>query len=141
MESGGIRRRFEAYAEFAWEIKSQIDRIERLEADALAPSAPSLDGMPRGQGGPGDRVGRAVVLLDQLRETVRGMVQEEKAERAALEAIMVPLTAREKSILRLHYIDGLGWREMEDIVCLTARGCQGTAERAFEKLEKLERNG
>lgn len=136
MESGGVRRRFEAYAELTRDIQNQIDRIERLEAEALAPSAPSLDGMPRGQGVPGDRVGRAVALLDQLRETVRGMVAAEAAERAALEAVMAPLSAREKSVLRAHYLDGMDWDDMEDVVRMTDRGSRGVAKRAFEKLER-----
>ncbi len=137
MEAGGIRGRFEAYADLARDIQNQIDRIERLEADALAPSAPSLDGMPRGRGVPGDRVGRAVALLDQIRETVREMVRAEAAERAELERIMAPLSAREKSVLRAHYLDGMDWDDMEDVVCMTDRGSRGVAKKAFEKLERM----
>ena len=137
MEAGGIRGRFEAYADLARDIQNQIDRIERLEADALAPSAPSLDGMPRGRGVPGDRVGRAVALLDQIRETVREMVRAEAAERAELERIMAPLSAREKSVLRAHYLDGMDWDDMEDVVYMTDRGSRGVAKKAFEKLERM----
>ena len=137
MEAGGIRGRCEAYADLARDIQNQIDRIERLEADALAPSAPSLDGMPRGRGVPGDRVGRAVALLDQIRETVREMVRAEAAERAELERIMAPLSAREKSVLRAHYLDGMDWDDMEDVVYMTDRGSRGVAKKAFEKLERM----
>lgn len=137
METGRIRQRFEAFSNLSEDIENQIDRLEEMEAAALSPSAPSVDGMPTPKGTPWDRVGRAVAAMNALQDRVSRMIETEKTEYDALEDMLDALNAREKSILQRRYFDRLKWEIIADKTCLSVRGCQNIEKRAFERLEEL----
>ena len=137
METGRIRRRFDAYMDLSRDIDRQIDRLTRLEASALSPSAPSLDGMPTGKGMPGDRVGRSVALMDELQEDVSRMIATEKTERAALEQMMAVLAADEKAVLRVLFFDRTRLEDAAEMLDLSVSSIKNYKKRAFERLEGM----
>lgn len=137
MEAGRIRRRFDAYMDLSRDIDRQIDRLTRLEASALSPSAPSLDGMPTGKGVPGDRVGRSVALMDELQADVSRMIATEKTERAALEQMMAVLAADEKAVLRVLFFDRTRLEDAAEMLDLSVSSIKNYKKRAFDRLEGL----
>jgi RNA polymerase sigma factor (sigma-70 family) len=132
---GRIRGRFEAYKDLAMEIDCQIDRLERLEASAMSPSGPNLDGMPMPKGAPGDRVGRSVALLDALRAEVAEMVQQERELRRELEGYLVGLCAIEKTVIRVVYLDRASVEEAADLLGVSESSIKNYKKRAFAKME------
>ena len=137
METGGIRRRFEAYMDLSDDIDNQIARLEEMELAALSPSAPFVDGMPGPKGTPGDRVGRSVAARDALQARLDRMIAKERTEGEALEAMLESLSARERYILQRRYFDRRSWDVIADKAALSVRGCQNIEKRAFEKLEDV----
>lgn len=137
METGVIRRRFEAYVDLSRDIDRQIERLTNLEAAALSPSAPSMDGMPTGKGTPGDRVGRSVALLDELQADVSRMIEAEKKERTALEGLISPLKADEKAVLRVVYFDQTRLEDAAELLSLSVSSIKNYKKRAFERMEEL----
>lgn len=141
METGRIRQRFDAYMDLSRDIDRQIDRLTNLEASALSPSAPSLDGMPTGKGVPGDRVGRSVALMDELQEEVSRMIRREKAERTSLEQMLAVLKADEKAVLRVLFFDRTRLEDAAELLGLSVSSIKNYKKRAFDRLEELYGSG
>lgn len=137
METGGVRRRFELYADLLEDIHLQQVRLYARRQSASAPSSPSWDGMPGGVGVPGDRVGGAAAAAVDLEREIAALLDTAAAEKGALERIMTELNAREKAVIRLHYFDRFDWETVADTVCMSDRGARGLCQRAFEKLERM----
>ncbi len=137
METGRIRRRFDAYMDLSRDIDRQIDRLVELDASAKSPSAPSLDGMPTGKGVPGDPVGRSSAIIDELQSDVSRMIESEKTERAALEKMMTVLAADEKAVLRVLFFDKKRLEDAADMLDLSVSSIKNYKKRAFERLEGL----
>lgn len=137
METDGIRRRFELYADLLEDIHLQQVRLYARRQSASAPSSPSWDGMPGGVGVPGDRIGNAASAAVDLEREIAALLDTAAAEKGALERIMAGLNAREKAVIRLHYFDRFDWETVADTVCMSDRGARGLCQRAFEKLERM----
>lgn len=141
METGGIRGRFERYADLLEDIRLRQVRLYARRQSASAPSAPSWDSLPGGSGVPGDRVGNAASAAVDMEREIERLRDDARNRRQELERAMEPLCAREKNVLRARYFDGGGrvltWQEVADIVFLSEKGAQGVASRAFEKMERM----
>ena len=137
METSGIRRRFELYADLLEDIHLQQVRLYARRQSASAPSSPSWDGMPGGAGVPGDRVGNAASAAVDLEREIAALVDTAAAEKHVLEGLIAELSAREKAVIRLHYFDRFDWDTVADTVCMSDRGARGLCQRAFDKLERM----
>ena len=141
METDGIRRRFELYADLLEDIHLQQVRLYARRQSASAPSSPSWDGMPGGVGVPGDRVGNAASAAVDLEREIAAKKASADAMRAELLGYTQVLPAREKNLLEARYFDGDGrlltWQELADIAGVCEKTVQSDVKRAFEKLERM----
>lgn len=97
-------------------IKLERDRlllmIEELEAQMRSPKSQRLDGMPRGGSSPSSPVENLVVKHAELLERYYEKVAELTAATVEIEEAIERLSPRERTLLRLHYIEGLTWEEV-----------------------------
>lgn len=97
-------------------IKLERDRlllmIEELEAQMRSPKSQRLDGMPRGGSSPSSPVENLVVKHTELLERYYEKVAELTAATVEIEEAIERLSPRERTLLRLHYIEGLTWEEV-----------------------------
>ena len=97
-------------------IKLERDRllimIEELEAQMRSPKSQRLDGMPRGGSSPSNPVENLVVKHTELLERYHQKVAELTAATVEIEEAIERLSPRERTLIRLHYIEGLTWEEV-----------------------------
>lgn len=97
-------------------IKLERDRlaamIDEVEAVLYGPRAQRLDGMPRGGSRPGSAVEDAAIKHAELLEKYRQKVAELSAALADIERAIEVLEPRERTLIRLHYAQGLTWEEV-----------------------------
>lgn len=102
-------------------IRRERDRlatmIEELETTMYGPRSPRLDGMPRGGGGNGSPLEHMTAKHDELLRLYQTKVAERTAMLESIEAAIEPLPPRERTLIRLHYIEGLTWEQ----VCVVMR--------------------
>jgi hypothetical protein len=135
MGDGGIRRRFELYADMQSDIRYQSMRLYTKQRSAQAPSSPSFEEHRTGKGGVSDRVGSAAAELDELRETIRQLEARAAAERTELERLMQPLGSGQKNVLRAIYMDRLEWTDVEGFIGKCRKTCEKYRDEAFRLME------
>lgn len=97
-------------------IKLERDRllimIEELEAQMRSPRSQRLDGMPRGGSASSSMVENLVVKHTELVDRYRRKVAELTKATEEIEDAIEVLESRERTLIRLHYIQGLTWEEV-----------------------------
>jgi RNA polymerase sigma factor (sigma-70 family) len=102
-----------AYKDLRQERDYLAQMIEDIEAVMYGPRAVRMDGMPRGgsgsTGGPtAELATRHLDLVQQYTEKVT-LLTERLAE---IEQAIEVLEPRERTLIRLHYIEGMVWEEV-----------------------------
>lgn len=96
-------------------IKLEHDRltvmIAELENTLYSPKSQRLDGMPRGSSG-GSVVESAAIKHADLMANYRQKAAELSAALAEIEDAIEVLEPRERTLIRLHYAQGLTWEEV-----------------------------
>ena len=97
-------------------IKLERDRlaamIEELEGTLYGPRSQRLDGMPRGGSGPASMVEEAAVKHAELLARYQQKVAELSTALVEIETAIEVLEPRERTLIRLHYAQGLTWEEV-----------------------------
>lgn len=125
----------EDYQNMVQEVAS-IDRmLERLDGRLYAPVTARGDGMPRGSVRPADK--RVSELADE-KEAAR-VLYEEKRQRLlhdilAIEQAIDVLPYRERTALRMHYIEGLTQIQVAERMHYSKRQIQRILDRAVARL-------
>lgn len=117
-------------------IRQERDRlarmIEELEAVLYGPKAVNYDGMPKSHGGqnvnPADR---HLMLVEQY----DAKVAELSARMAEIEQAIEPLAPMERTLIRLHYFQGLTWEQVAVEMNYTWRHVHRLHGKALEKLQ------
>lgn len=125
-----------AYKELRRERDKLAQMIADLEATIYGPKAVKYDAVPRGGSGPSDPVaelaGRHLALCEQYTEAVTRL----SAQMAEIEAAIEPLEPTERTIIRLHYFQGLTWEQVAVEMNYTWRHVHRLHGKALEKLQE-----
>ena len=101
-----------AYRDIKLERDRLLTMIEELEAEMHCPRSQRLDGMPRGGSAPSNPVENLVVkhtsLIERYQQKVAALTEAVREIENAIEI----LDHRERTLIRLHYIQGLTWEEV-----------------------------
>lgn len=107
------KERLRAYRDLKIERDQLKSKIEELSAELYSPRSQQLDGMPH-SGSKGDNA-KLDAQIDRKDEVLKLYKQKEAALTAAMleveEAILV-LEPRERTLIRLYYLEGLTWEQV-----------------------------
>lgn len=94
------------------EADSLRERIARLRAALEGATRPPLSGTPAASGY-GDRMAGQVAELLALEEELRGRLLRLEGDLAQVDRWLSALPPEEACVLRLRYVDGLPWSQVE----------------------------
>lgn len=108
-----IRKRLDDYTALLREIDNQNERLDTIETKMAAPPGPNMTGLPSGKGSPSDRVSMIVIRKLALEEQIAKTVAMERAENAAIEAMIVQMAdPDERAAIRMRYFDRYEWEDI-----------------------------
>lgn len=103
------------YRESEKDIDMQIERLDRIETKLMSIGSPSLSGMPRDPSPSQSRMADLICSKIDLENDIKEAVAELKRKRKEIEKIIAKLRhSEERAVIRMRYIDGLGWDEVLD---------------------------
>lgn len=106
------KERLKAYRSIKLERDRLVTMIEELEAQMQSPRSQRLDGMPRGGSAPSNPVETLAVKHVELIERYQQKVAELTEAAGEIENAIEVLDHRERTLIRLHYIQGMTWEEV-----------------------------
>ena len=131
------KERLRTYRDLRRELRQIERKVEAIETSLYSPKIPRLTGMPAAPGNGNtkeDMVAEHLELLDHY----KAKQAELAAEQLAIETSIDSLPYRERTMLRLYYIDGLTWED----VCVQMNYCWSRVHQihaaALQKLKKDE---
>lgn len=129
------KERLKKYRDITKERDHLAQIIEELDAKLYGPKGINYDGMPHGNGGESYVKESQIDSIRKLKCQYYAKVAELTAELVDIEAAIECLEPRERSLIRLYYIDGLTWEE----VCVHMNYCWRQVHRIHAKaLEALK---
>lgn len=117
-------------------IKQQLDELETV---LYGPKGQRLDGMPRG--GSGNNRNIVDNLGDrhsELKKLYDDKVAELEAKMLEIERAIEVLEPRERTLIRLHYFQGLTWEKVAVEINYSWAQTHRIHGKALEKLRELE---
>lgn len=105
------KERLRSYRDLRMELRQIERKVETIETTLYSPKIPRLTGMPSTPGSGNskeDLVAKHIELLDYYNTKKAELASEQLAIEKAIEV----LPYRERTLLRLYYIDGLTWEEV-----------------------------
>lgn len=118
------------------DIKLERDRLEAMVAALeYGPSGLRLDGMPR-SGKIGDPTGSQAIDHTQVRDLYKQKVAELDQAIVEIEAVIECLEPRERTLIRLYYIEGLTWEEVCVSMSYSWRQIHNIHRKTLEKLKE-----
>lgn len=103
------------------EIESLRERIERIKSDRERMTQ-SITGMPRGRGNRQSRLEELTAKLMELEEQLVDRIQQRETEIREVEAWIETLKPYQRNVIRLRYIDGRTWRQVQKRTHYTREG-------------------
>lgn len=105
-----MRRRLNDYRLLNKEIDNDIERLERLQMKAYAPSSPNLTGMPKAPSSTFDRLADIAAKIADLQTEIDSLMKERDQERHNIEDLVKMLpNPDERAVIRLRYLDSEEW--------------------------------
>lgn len=132
------KEQLKAYRNIKLERDRLADMIEELEATIYGPKAQRLDGMPRGGSRPGSVTEEAAIKHAELLGRYQQKVAELSAALAEIESAIEVLEPRERTLIRLHYAQGLTWEEVCVAMTYSWRQVHRIHAKALEILKAAE---
>ena len=130
-----------AYKDLRRERDKLARMISELEATLFGPKAVKYDAMPRGGSGPSDPVAELAGRHLALREEYTKTVEKLTAQMAEIEQAIEPLEPTQRTLIRLHYFQGLTWEQVAVEMGYTWRHVHRLHGKALEKLQSEEATG
>ena len=125
-----------AYKTLRLERDKLARMLSELEATIYGPKAVKYDAMPRGGAGPSDPTAelaaRHIALQDDYARTVEKLTEQMTEIERAIE----PLAPTERTLIRLHYFQGLTWEEVAVEMGYTWRHVHRLHGKALEHLQE-----
>ena len=94
------------------EIESLRERIERIKSDRERMTQ-SITGMPSGKNNNQSRIEELTVKLMELEEQLADKLWQRETEIKEVEAWIETLKPYQRNVIRLRYIEGRTWRQIE----------------------------
>lgn len=133
------KERLRAYRDLRQERDKLKKLIEELDANLYGPTTPNLDGLPRSHGG-ASAVESLVAQKDQIERKYLAKVAELTAELETIERAIEVLEPRERTLIRLYYIEGLTWEQVCVEMSYSWRQVHRIHGMALERLRTQEEN-
>ena len=112
------------------DIKAQINALYTKHLTPL-----NMDGMPRTKKA-ADKVAAAVIAVTELKDTLADKTLTYVQQLTDVEGAIDSLPPLERRIMRMHYIDGLSWTRISEIVNYSYQYIFVIRARAFDMLDK-----
>ena len=113
--------------------------IEELEATMYSPATSNTDGTPRGSSEPGRPTESAAVKHTELLERYKQKEAELAEAMLDIEKAISTLEPRERTLMRLYYIEGLTWEEVAVSMSYSWRQVHRIHGAALEALKNKEK--
>nr|DAR52454.1 MAG TPA: RNA polymerase sigma factor [Caudoviricetes sp.] len=94
------------------EIESLRERIERIKSDRERMTQ-SITGMPSGKNNNQSRIEELTVKLMELEEQLADKLWQRETEIKEVEAWIETLKPHQRNVIRLRYIEGRTWRQVQ----------------------------
>lgn len=132
------KEQLKAYRAIKLERDQLADMIKDLEATLYGPKAQALDGLPRGGAGPGRPTEENAIKHADLLSIYKRKDAELTAALAEIEKAIEVLEPRERTLIRLHYAQGLTWEEVCIAMSYSWRQVHRIHAKALEALRTQE---
>ena len=103
------------------EIESLRERIERIKSDRERMTR-SITGMPSGKNNNQSRIEELTVKLMELEEQLADKLWQRETEIKEVEAWIETLKPYQRNVIRLRYIEGRTWRQVQKRTHYTREG-------------------
>ena len=134
----GVRERLEDYKSLVLEIELLEEEKCRLRQGYL--SARVLDGMPRAEGRSFDHVSELALRLIDMQKIIDQRLDLLIDTRMEIEGLFDRISSDERNLLRLRYIDGLGWEDISDKMAFSLQWLHILHRRALKSAEEINNN-
>lgn len=105
------KERLRKYRDLCRELRQIEEKIESMESALYSPKIPRITGMPSAAGNGNSKEDLAAKHIELL-DYYKCKKYELYTEQLAIEKAIESLPYRERTLLRLYYIDGLTWEEV-----------------------------
>ena len=102
------------------EIESLRERIERIKSDRERMTQ-SITGMPSGKNNNQSRIEELTVKLMELEEQLADKLWQREMEIKEVEAWIETLKPHQRNVIRLRYIEGRTWRQVQKLTHYSKR--------------------
>lgn len=134
------KERLRKYRDLSKELEQIAEKVEALESALCSPKIQRITGMPSAPSGKNskeDLTIKHMELLEYYQEKKASLMGEQLAIEKAIEA----LDYRDRTVLRLYYIEGLTWEQVCVLVNYSWRQVHNIHSAALMKLGKDEEPG
>lgn len=134
------KERLRKYRDLSKELEQIAEKVETLESALCSPKIQRITGMPSASSGKNSKEDLAIKHMELL-EYYQEKKADLKAEQLAIEKAIESLDYRDRTVLRLYYIDGLTWEQVCVLVNYSWRQVHNIHSAALMKLVKEEEPG
>lgn len=135
------KERLRKYRDLRLELNQIEQKVETMESTLFSPKIQRITGMPSAPSGDGNAKESLMAEHIELLEYYKVKKAELKAEQLAIEKAIESLEYRDRTVLRLYYIDGLTWEQVCVLVSYSWRQVHNIHSAALTKLGKNEEPG
>lgn len=117
------------------EIESLRERIERIKSDRERMTQ-SITGMPSGKNNNQSRIEELTVKLMELEEQLADKLWQRETEIKEVEAWIETIKPYQRNVIRLRYIDGKTWRQVQKLTHYSKRAVMIINKNTKKSLER-----
>ena len=129
-----VLEKFRRYRWLVREIEHLVEELERIRS-ARERMTPILSDAPKGSFGDGTMLETGTEKMIQIEERIAGQIIQLTKHRSAIESLLSLLESpKERTLLRMKYIDGMTWEEIEKREYLDERWARRIVGRAIHKI-------
>lgn len=129
------KERLRSYRALQLERDKLLRDIKELEVKLYGPTGQRLDGMPRGGSGNNDALDNLLDKKSKLERQYWEKVTALTEEIEAIESAIERLDPRERTLIRLYYINGLTWEQVAVEMSYSWRQVHNIHGKALEQLK------
>lgn len=116
------------------EIESLRERMERIKSDRERMTQ-AITGMPQSKGQEKSRIEELTTKLMELEEQLADKLWQRETEIKEVEAWIETLKPYQRNVIRLRYIDGKTWRQVQKLTHYSKRAALAISKNARKSLQ------